>query len=194
MPQICSSSWPVGPKWPSSAKRPGLRFKGSRVEELKAIHFQTVLVIQGTWMKFRFYFYERKIGRKHHAMRMLFVCKFTVCLNLWGCTSAGENLENPPKQSGCLPAGDRLLSTAAACFSHIYSLISREHTTRDQSTAKNQIKLYQTLNYGKRMDISECECIDGWNKWIPGLYSFKYRGLRKSFQFPEYFLCCQTVK
>lgn len=171
MPQICS--WPGAPDRPSSAMPRGhvlqLSFKGNREKEFKAINFQTFLILQGAWMKLRFHFYEWKIGRKRYAMWMLFVCRFTICLNLWGCTSAGENLENPPRLSGSLPAGDKLPSATAFCFFHIYSLISREHATGAQSMAKNQIKLYQTLNYDKRMNISECEHIDGWNGWIPGL-------------------------
>lgn len=151
--------------------------------------FQTSLILQRAWMKLRFDFCEWKIGRKRCTTWTLFVCKFTVCLNLRGCTSAGENLENPLRLSGCLPAGDRLPSATAFCFLRTYSLISREHATRAQSMAKNQTELYQALNYSKRMNIRV------WTYWwMKQLDTFTRRGLRKFFQFLNNFLCWQPLK
>lgn len=69
-------------------------------------------------------------------------------------------------ETGSLP----LLSA----FFYIYWLISREHATGAQSMAKNQMRSYQNLNYNERMNISECEHSDGWNGWVPELYSFKF--------------------
>lgn len=119
-----------GPRLPSSAVPLWLSLKGNRQKKFQAIRFQILLILQRSWRELKFCFYEWKIGRKEYAMQTLFICKFTVCLNLWGCTSAGGNLESPPRLGGCVPAGDQLPPWAAFFLSTSWSVESTQPESR----------------------------------------------------------------
>lgn len=164
MPQICSSTWSGGPDWPSSAMALGHglqpSFKGNREKELKAV-YPNIPRPSGGLNKINVLLLHMKNRQEAARCMNTHSLQFHVLFEISGPHLSWWKSGNPSWAVWMSASWRQAPSTAALCFLPLDSLIRGEHATRAPGMAKNQIKLYQTLNYNKRMNMSECEHIDG---------------------------------